>query len=477
MVTPNNLSEIKEKLSKIGQEHIFDFYSELSEAEQAAFLRQIQSIDIDEFKAQVDRLVLSNEKEAEFNWDNLKPADYIPLPENGGDSALWDKAKAIGETVIKEGRVAAFTVAGGQGTRLGYDGPKGTFSVTSLSDKSLFEVFANKIARASERYGVLIPWFIMTSEINHQATIEAFEANEYFGMPKESLFFFSQALFPAVDLDGKMLLEEKGQLVMTPNGHGGSLRALVESGAIEKMRSEGIDVLSYFQVDNPLVPCIDPAFIGFHVLNQSELSSKMIPKAYPLEKVGMFCKYEGQNLVVEYSDMPDAMQELSDEEGGILFRSGSVAIHLFDREFIERVGSPSSEDKLPYHKALKKIPFISRSGVKESPKNPNGVKFEMFVFDALSKAKNPVIIEGLRNDNFSPVKNAEGVDSPETCRNDQLKQAIRWLSATGIDFEGNVAKDFTFEINYRFAMDKDDFINQWNSRVNKPTIESGTIIE
>ena len=154
---------------------------------------------IDEFKAQVDRLILDNEKEAEFDWDKLKPADYIPLPENGGNPDLWDKAKAIGETIIKEGRVAAFTVAGGQGTRLGYDGPKGTFSVTSLSDKSLFEVFANKIARASERYGVLIPWFIMTSEINHQATIEAFEANEYFGMPKESLFFFSQALFPAVE--------------------------------------------------------------------------------------------------------------------------------------------------------------------------------------------------------------------------------------------------------------------------------------
>lgn len=481
MVTPNQVSEIKGKLMEIGQEHIFDFYSELCESEQEAFVRQIQSIDFNEFKAQVDRLVLTNEKDADFNWDALKPADYIPLPENGGDSALWDQAKSIGEKAIKEGRVAAFTVAGGQGTRLGYDGPKGTFAVTSLSDKSLFEVFANKITRASERYGVLIPWFIMTSEINHKATIEAFETNEYYGMPKESLFFFSQALFPAVDLNGKMLLEEKGQLVMTPNGHGGSLRALVDSGAIEKMRSEGIDVLSYFQVDNPLVPCIDPAFIGFHVLNQSELSSKMIPKAYPLEKVGMFCQYEGNNLVIEYSDMPEAMQELSDEEGGILFRSGSVAIHLFDRDFIERVGSPSSVDKLPYHKALKKIPFINRSGVKESPKNANGVKFEMFVFDALSKAKNPVIIEGLRNDNFSPVKNAEGVDSHETCCNDQLKQAIRWLSATGeelgLDPEGDGAKEFTFEINYRFAMDKDDFINQWNSLDSKPTIESGTIIE
>ena len=481
MVTLNSVSQIKEKLSEIGQGHIFVFYSELSEAEQEAFLRQIQSIDLNEFKAQVDRLVLGDEKETAFHWDALKPADYIPLPENGGDPALWDQAKAEGEKAIVEGRVAAFTVAGGQGTRLGYDGPKGTFSVTPLSDKSLFEVFANKITRASERYGVRIPWFIMTSEINHKATIEAFEANQYFGMPKESLFFFSQALFPAVDLGGKMLLEGKGKLVMTPNGHGGSLRALVDSGAIEKMRSEGIDVLSYFQVDNPLVPCIDPAFIGFHVLNQSELSSKMIPKAYPLEKVGMFCQYEGKNLVVEYSDMPKALQEQSDEAGGILFRSGSVAIHLFDRDFIERVGSQSSADKLPYHKALKKIPFINTSGVQELPEHPNGVKFEMFVFDALSKANNPVIIEGLRNDNFSPVKNAEGIDSPETCRKDQLQQAIRWLNAAGVELELNLeadgANDCTFEINYRFAMDKDDFIHQWNSLINKPTIESGTIIE
>jgi UDP-N-acetylglucosamine/UDP-N-acetylgalactosamine diphosphorylase len=284
-----------------------------------------------------------------------------------------------------------------------------------------------------------------------------------------------------VDLNGKMLLEEKGQLVMTPNGHGGSLRALVDSGAIAKMRSEGIDILSYFQVDNPLVPCIDPAFIGFHILNQSELSSKMIPKAYPLEKVGVFCQYEGSNLVVEYSDMPETMQEQLDEEGGIVFRSGSVAIHLFDRDFIERVGSTSSEDKLPYHKALKKIPFINVSGVREVPENANGVKFEMFVFDALSKANNPVIVEGLRNDNFSPVKNAEGIDSPESCRNDLLKQAIRWLNAVGIELASNSesieAKDFPFEINYRFAMDKEDFMNQWNSLNNKPSIESGTIIE
>jgi UDP-N-acetylglucosamine/UDP-N-acetylgalactosamine diphosphorylase len=481
MVASKTVNETKEKLSDLGQEHVFNFYSKLSEAEQKTFLEQVQSIDLNELKTQVDRLVLGNEKEADFNWDALKPADYISLPENGGDSALWEKAKSLGESIIKEGRVAAFTVAGGQGTRLGYDGPKGTFVVTPLSQKSLFEVFANKITRASERYGVAIPWFIMTSAINHKTTIEAFEANNYFGMPKESLFFFSQALFPAVDLNGKILLEEKGKVVMTPNGHGGSLRALVDSGAIEKMRKEGIDVLSYFQVDNPLVSCIDPAFIGFHVLNQSELSSKMIPKAYPLEKVGIFCQYEGNNLVVEYSDMPKAMQELLDENGEIVFRSGSVAIHLFDRDFIERVGSASSADKLPYHKAVKKIPFINGSGEYESPKELNGVKFEMFVFDALSKANNTVIIEGLRNDNFSPVKNADGIDSPKSCQKDQLNQAIRWLNAAGVELdispEGNKTKDFSFEINYRFAMDEEDFINQWNNLKNKPTIELGTIIE
>ena len=239
--------------------------------------------------------------------------------------------------------------------------------------------------------------------------------------------------------------------------------------------------MSFFQVDNPLVSCIDPAFIGFHVLNQSELSSKMIPKAYPLEKVGMFCQYEDRNLVVEYSDMPKAMQELLDEKGEIVFRSGSVAIHLFDRDFIERVGSPSSLDKLPYHKAEKKIPFINALGEHELPKEINGVKFEMFVFDALSKANNPVIIEGLRNDNFSPVKNAEGIDSPESCQKDQLQQAIRWLNAAGVKLnsssENDSAKDFSFEINYRFAMDKEDFINQWNNLENKPTIETGIIIE
>jgi UDP-N-acetylglucosamine/UDP-N-acetylgalactosamine diphosphorylase len=174
MVSSNKVGKIKEKLSELGQGHIFDFYSELNEAEQESFLSQVQSIDLNEFKTQVDRLVLANEKEADLDWDALKPADYIPLPENGGDSALWEQAKATGEEAIKEGRVAAFTVAGGQGTRLGYEGPKGTFSVTPLSDKSLFEVFANKITRASERYNVRIPWFIMTSEINHEATIEAF---------------------------------------------------------------------------------------------------------------------------------------------------------------------------------------------------------------------------------------------------------------------------------------------------------------
>ena len=205
-------------------------------------------------------------------------------------------ASATGAAAIQAGRVAAFSVAGGQGTRLGYDGPKGTYPVTPLTGKSLFQVFAEKIARSSARFSVTIPWFILTSEINNDATISAFEESNFFGLSRDSVHFIVQGLMPAVDYDGNIILNEKGKIAMTPDGHGGSLRALVRSGATDIMRAKGIDIVSYFQVDNPIVQCIDPAFIGFHLINHSELSSKMVPKSYALEKVGHFC-VQSENIL------------------------------------------------------------------------------------------------------------------------------------------------------------------------------------
>ena len=482
MTDSQTIDQLKERFIQCGQGHVFNFFSDLSTEEKAELIEQLIAVDLEELQSQLERLIHGDTEgsPSSFDWNTLEPASYIARPENGGSFDQWDAALKAGEDALRAGRVAAFTVAGGQGTRLGYDGPKGSFVVTPLSGKSLFEVFADKIARASERYEVSIPWCIMTSTINHDATVEFFEAKQYFGLAKDSVYFFPQALFPAVDLKGKILMETKSRIVRTPNGHGGSLKALVDSGVTEKLCELGIDILSYFQVDNPLVPCIDPAFIGFHVLQKSELSSKMIPKAYPGEKVGLFCTNQGAHSVIEYSDMPRAIQESLDDSGNLRFRAGSVAIHLFDRAFVERIGSGASEDRLPYHKALKKISSINVSEQRNEHGSTNatdsnmGVKFELFVFDALPLAKNPVIIEGVRSDNFSPVKNLEGADSPESARKDQCAQAQIWLKAAGENLE--LDPSVRIEMNYRFAMDEADFVEQWTHLETKPEITDGSII-
>jgi UDP-N-acetylglucosamine/UDP-N-acetylgalactosamine diphosphorylase len=245
------------------------------------------------------------------------------------------------------------------------------------------------------------------------------------------------------------------------------------------MEAGGIDIISYFQVDNPIVQCVDPEFVGFHVLGQSELSSKMVPKAYALEKVGHFCTQDGVTKVIEYSDMPAAMQEEVDAQGELRFKAGSVAIHIFDRDFIARAGGGSADAKLPFHRANKKIPFIDSDGTVVKPEEPNGVKFEMFVFDALPLAKNPVIIEAARGDDFSPVKNAEGKDSPKSCKEDQLRMFARWLRAAGVELETDDSglPTMTFEISHRFAADEKDFVEQWKALETKPEIKEGTVIE
>lgn len=461
-----------------GQGQVFQFFDELDAATQAKLVAQAETIDLAEVKELVEEHVKGSQHHT-LNLDGLEPAPYEALADKGGDSAQWSAAKDAGSVALKAGRVAAFTVAGGQGTRLGYNGPKGTYPVTPVAGKTLFQVFAEKIARSGQRYGVTIPWFILTSEINNDDTLAAFEAADFFGLSRESVHFIVQGLVPAVDYEGKILLAEKGKIAMTPDGHGGSLRALVRSGAVDAMKAQGIDIVSYFQVDNPIVQCIDPAFIGFHVLGQSELSSKMVPKAYALEKVGHFCIQNGNALVVEYSDMPNEIQEETNPDGGIRFNGGSVAIHIFDRDFIARAGGSGEGSKLPFHRADKKIPHVNAKGETIQPDSPNGVKFEMFVFDALPLAKNPVIIEAAREDDFSPVKNADGVDSPQSSKEDQLRMFTRWLKAAGesIETDDSGLPAIKFEISPRFAVDEADFVAQWVTLDPKTKIKDGAVIQ
>jgi UDP-N-acetylglucosamine/UDP-N-acetylgalactosamine diphosphorylase len=468
---PNPLID---QFQRAGQAQVFAFFERLSPDEQRQLLAEAKEIDLAEVE-HLTRTLLAKGAAAGVNLAGLAPAPYERLPEHGGDAQAWAKAKAAGEEALRAGRVAAFTVAGGQGTRLGYDGPKGTFPVTPLKQKPLFQVFAEKIRAAGQRYGRAIPWFIMTSHANHTATETFFQENNFFGLDRTRVHFFRQGRMPAVNFDGKILLETKSALALSPDGHGGSLRALDRSGSLDLMKREGIDIISYFQVDNPLVRCIDPAFIGWHVLRGSEMSSKMVPKAYAEEKVGHFCTQNGKTIVVEYSDLPMEMQREKDAKGGLRYIAGSIAIHILDREFVRRMAAGGDGVALPFHRADKKIPTIDAAGNPVKPEKANGVKFEMFVFDALPFAKNPVVIETLRENDFSPVKNAEGVDSPKTCREDQLRQFARWLKANGAKVETDATNlpRVTVEVSPLFGYDEDSFADAWGKLSPKPAVVEG----
>lgn len=472
------IEDKRAELDAAGQGHVLAYWDELDAAGQARLAEDLREIEVAEVERLVETLV-KGEGEAPFDPTGLAPAPYIGHPERGGDAALWAKAREAGEAALRAGKVAAFTVAGGQGTRLGYDGPKGTFPVTPVRGRPLFAVFAGKLRAASKRYGVDLPWFIMTSEQNHEATVAAFEADGYYGLKAEQVHFFRQGRMPAVDFAGRILLAEKDAVAMSPDGHGGALRALVRSGAVAKMKEAGVEMISYFQVDNPLVRVIDPAFVGFHQLHGSEMSSKMVPKAHAGEKVGHFCERDGKTMVVEYSDMPELMQEAKTEKGELVYRAGSIAIHILDVDFVQRVGGEGEAVRLPFHRADKKIKCLDETGHPVKPEKPNGVKFEMFVFDALPFAANPVIVETLREEDFSPVKNAEGADSPASCRRDQLRQWARWLEAAGVslplDEEG--VPTVCFEVDPLFADSAEALVERWRSLAEKPEILEGTILQ
>lgn len=410
--------------------------------------------------------------ETSVDYSHLRPAPYVAL-----DDPRRAQALQLGEEALRAGRVAAFTVAGGQGTRLGYNGPKGEYPATPVRDKPLFQLFAEKIRAMQIRYGRRIHWLIMTSLLNDAATQQFFADNGYFGLAPQQVRFFTQGQMPAVDAhSGQVLLAEPGRVAMSPDGHGGSLRALVRSGSIDFLKENGVDTLSYFQVDNPLVQCVDPVFIGLHLQDRAEISSKMVRKAYAAEKVGHFClQTDGRQAVVEYSDLPQALQERTDPDTGALyFVAGSIAIHVLDVDFVARVGGGGDTSlALPFHFAHKKVPYVDAAGNRVSPEGPNAVKFEMFIFDALPLAERSLIVETCREDEFSPIKNATGVDSAETSKLDQSAQALSWLAAVGENVEGLRQA----EVSPLFALTAEQFAERWNTLPEKPEITESFYVE
>ncbi|MCP4376727.1 MAG: UDPGP type 1 family protein [bacterium] len=424
-------TELRHKLQKSGQEHLLGFWDELDTQTSDALLEQLGDINFEQLQEFIDQFVTSTPQQN--TQDDITPPAVLPHKPSGTEQEeFYAQAKARGDELLAQGKVAACVVAGGQGTRLGFDGPKGCFLATPIAKKPLFQVFAEQIHAASNRAGKAIPWYIMTSRINDTQTKAFLRRHHYFGLDPDSVRCFRQGTMPAIGLDGKLLLKKKGSLALSPDGHGGILPALRQSGSLDDMASRGIELISYFQVDNPLVKCIDPLFLGLHDLNQAEMSAKALPKRDPMEKLGNFCLVNGKMSVIEYSDMPEELAVSTDDKGLLKFSAGSIAIHILNRSFVDRLTEGQRCD-LPFHRAEKIVPHIDSSGNKIVPEEPNAIKLEMFIFDALPLANNTVILSTQRDEEFSPIKNAEGLDSPITCLHDQVRRAANWLEEAGVE--------------------------------------------
>ena len=340
---------------------------------------------------------------------NLQPAPWYAHTPADADKPRYAQARTHGETLIAEGKVAAFTVAGGQGTRLGWDGPKGTFPATPIRGLTLFACFAEYLKKAEEKYGVPVPWYVMTSPINDAPTRAFFAENQNFGLDPANIMIFPQAMMPAIDMaTHKVLLAKPHELALSPNGHGGSLKALWTSGAIADMKKRGAEQISYTQVDNPIVRMLDPLFIGLHALDNAQMSSKMLPKAFPKEKLGNFCLVDGKMTVIEYSNLPDELAEQRTDDGELKFRAGSIALHAIRTDFVETLNTGADGFSLPFNRAEKKVAYWDDANQQTvTPETPNAVKLETFVFDALPMTQASIIYETDRTDEFGPIKNAD----------------------------------------------------------------------
>lgn len=433
-----NYTEAERLLKSCGQEHVLAYWKRLAKNERKELLAQVATIEPKSLRQCAAALETGGGRFDSSTGLAPKVAEL--------SGAALKKAVAAGEKELRAGRVAALLVAGGQGSRLGYDGPKGCFSIGPITGAPLFYFHARKVLARSIRYGATIPFYVMTSEANDAATQKCFEENDFFGLDPKNVFFFTQGMWPGMTKDGKIILDRPGHIFMSPDGHGGLLAALRRSGALDDMRARGIKSVFFFQVDNPLVEIADPAFIGYHVLQKSEYSLKLCAKRDPFEKVGIPMQFGKTYRMVEYTEMTKE-QCLREKDGKLYFLYGSPAIHVFDRAFLAREAAKA----MPLHLAFKKITFVEKGKVVQ-PKEPNGYKFEKFIFDILPKAKRAAFLAFDPKEEFSPVKNAEGSDSPATCRADLRAKWAKWLSEIGV----TVPKGLPIEIDPVYALDAKD---------------------
>lgn len=398
--------QIYEYLKKYNQEHLLTFVDNLESKEQAEFVEKLSKIDFEEVKS-----LYENREEILNDNDVIEPMKFVDRTKLSEEEK--EEYTKLGEQIISSGKYATVTMAGGQGTRLGHNGPKGTFMIGTTPDKSLFECVADTLKLAKAKYDVYMPWYIMTSRENNDDTVAFFEANNYFDYPKENVVFFKQSELPMLDTEGKILLEEKYKIREAANGSGGVFEAINKNGILEDMKKRNIEWIFIGGIDNILLNIVDPLFVGMAEKSGLKMASKTLVKAYPLEKIGSFCKRNGRPSVIEYTEISDEMAHMTDENGELLYGESHVLCNLFSIEALELV----KDERLPYHTAFKKSSYIdTKTGENVEPDSPNAYKFEAFIFDAFSKVEDMLLLRSIREREFAPIKNKEGVDSPETAR-------------------------------------------------------------
>ena len=398
-------NQAKKIVEEYHQEHLLKFYERLSKEEQNELLKQINEIDFKQMKDLYESVV---KKKNTVKDDVIEPIAYIDKMKI--EPKEKKRLQDIGTEKIKQKKLAVVTMAGGQGTRLGHNGPKGTFEL--FPGKSLFSILCDTLKDACKNYCTIIPWYIMTSEENHENTIHFFEENNYFEYPKDAICFFKQGRLPMLNEQGKVILEEQWKIKQASDGNGSIFISLLKNGIIEDMRKKGVEWIFIGGVDNCLVQMVDALFIGLSEEKHVLAAAKSLVKANPKEKVGVFCKRNGKPSVIEYSEIPEQLAEARDENGELIYGESHIICNMFHISLIEKEGWKN----LKYHAAFKKSNYINSKGEKTEATEPNSYKFESFIFDMFERVDDILIMRVKREEEFAPVKNKEGVDSPETAR-------------------------------------------------------------
>lgn len=363
-------------------------------------------------------------------------------------------ARATGESLLRQGQVGVILVAGGQGTRLGFDHPKGLYPISPVRGTTLFQLFAEQLLALEARYGRPIPWYIMTSDATHAETVAAFAEKRWFGLREENVRFFQQGLLPALDREtGRVLMSACDSLALSPDGHGGLVNALGRTGLIDDMERRGITTLYYHQVDNPLAFVADPLTIGLHVERGADVTTKVVAKLNAAEKVGLLADLDGRTEVIEYSDFPPDLAAETLPDGSLRFWAGNTAMHVFSQAFLRQLVDGAAS--LPWHRAIKKVPYWDGERLVQ-PTAENAVKFERFIFDALPAARLALVVETDRDEEFTPLKNATGDFSPDHVRRAITARARSWLSRAGVALPA--AATTPVEIDARLALTGEELI-------------------